>query len=383
VEDSREERRNRRLRPFVGRVAGALERFVGDRRAVRRAATVVAAVFAAAVTFAVLLYGTTYKRVTLVVDGRERVVETTAADVRTLLAEEGINVRPYDRLSAPYGARLRDGDRIGLERARPVVVTVDGMTRTVYTTGKTVGEALSQLAVDLDEHDRVTPDLAAELSADTEIRVVRVEKETVEIREALPFGTVRTTDATLPKGKERLVREGRSGERVKTVEKVYEDGVLVEEKVVAEKTVAQPVDRVIAVGTKQPVTVLSADDENEARVVTKGGVTFRYVRVLNNVTLTAYSTNARAYPGGQWTGITATGTKTTEGRTIAVDPDVIPLGWWVYIEGIGFRRAEDTGGAIRGNKIDIYFDNVDYARQFGVKRGYKVYVIGKEKPAAD
>lgn len=371
------------MRPFVGRVTGVLGRFVLDRRAVRRAATVVAAVFAAAVTFAVLLYGTTYKRVTLVVDGRERVVETTAADVRALLAEEGLDVRPYDRLSAPFGARLRDGDRIGLDRARPVVVTVDGMTRTVYTTGKTVGEALSQLSVDLDEHDRVTPELGAELSADTEIRVVRVEKETVEIREALPFGTVRTTDATLPKGKERLVREGRSGERVKTVEKVYEDGVLVEEKVVAEKTVAQPVDRVVAVGTKQPVTVLSADDANEARVVTKGGVTFRYVRVLNNVTLTAYSTNARAYPGGRWTGITATGTKTTEGRTIAVDPDVIPLGWWVYIEGIGFRRAEDTGGAILGNKIDIYFDSVDYARQFGIKRGYKVYVIGKEKPAAD
>ncbi|GJM83433.1 hypothetical protein HMSSN139_59290 [Paenibacillus sp. HMSSN-139] len=45
---------------------------------------------------------------------------------------------------------------------------------------------------------------------------------------------------------------------------------------------------------------------------------------------------------------TASGTRVTEGRTIAVDKDVVPLGWWVYIEGIGFRKAEDTGGASMG-----------------------------------
>lgn len=77
---------------------------------------------------------------------------------------------------------------------------------------------------------------------------------------------------------------------------------------------------------------------------------------------------------------TATGTRVTEGRTIAVDPNVIPLGWWVYIEGIGFRRAEDTGGAIKGNKIDLYYDSVKRANNFGRKSGMKVYVIGPVKP---
>lgn len=50
---------------------------------------------------------------------------------------------------------------------------------------------------------------------------------------------------------------------------------------------------------------------------------------------------------------TATGTYPTPGRTIAVDPKVIPLGSRVYIEGIGFRVAEDVGGKIRNNRIDI------------------------------
>ena len=82
--------------------------------------------------------------------------------------------------------------------------------------------------------------------------------------------------------------------------------------------------------------------------------------MLKNVTLTAYSAGvastgkAKSHPEY---GITASGTTVTEGRTIAVDPKVIPMGWWVYIEGIGFRRAEDTGSAVKGNKIDVYFES--------------------------
>jgi 3D (Asp-Asp-Asp) domain-containing protein len=62
-------------------------------------------------------------------------------------------------------------------------------------------------------------------------------------------------------------------------------------------------------------------------------------------------------PGMNGKGITSTGTKVKQGRTIAVDPRIIPYGTRVYIEGIGYRTAEDCGGAIKGKRIDIYVDS--------------------------
>ncbi len=63
---------------------------------------------------------------------------------------------------------------------------------------------------------------------------------------------------------------------------------------------------------------------------------------------------------------TATGTNPKQGRTIAVDPDVIPYGTKVYIDGKEYI-AEDCGGAIKGNRIDVYFDNHQEALDFGVQ----------------
>lgn len=110
-------------------------------------------------------------------------------------------------------------------------------------------------------------------------------------------------------------------------------------------------------------------------MVSRAGVDFKYKKVLNNVSMTAYSAEQQGI-GTR----TASGTRVTEGRTIAVDPNIIPIGWWVYIEGIGFRRAEDTGGAIKGNKIDVYYDSLKSAMNFGRKSGRTVYVIGPVKP---
>lgn len=76
---------------------------------------------------------------------------------------------------------------------------------------------------------------------------------------------------------------------------------------------------------------------------------------------------------GKSDGVTATGRKAKQGRTVAVDPNVIPYGSIVYIDGVGDYIAEDCGGKIKGNRIDIYFDSHKDALEFG-KQEHKVYV---------
>ena len=72
---------------------------------------------------------------------------------------------------------------------------------------------------------------------------------------------------------------------------------------------------------------------------------------------------------------TATGTYPTEGRTIAVEPRVIPYGSKVWIDGHGWRVAEDTGGMIKGNSIDVMVDSFDVAMDIGRKQKVVVYEI--------
>ena len=72
---------------------------------------------------------------------------------------------------------------------------------------------------------------------------------------------------------------------------------------------------------------------------------------------------------GKSDGITATGAKVKEGRTIAVDPDVIPLGSKIELDGHTYI-AEDVGGAIKGNKIDLYFNTHNEALKWGVQYKY-------------
>ncbi|MGM9611967.1 MAG: 3D domain-containing protein [Butyricicoccus sp.] len=95
-------------------------------------------------------------------------------------------------------------------------------------------------------------------------------------------------------------------------------------------------------------------------------------KAMGNFKLTFYC--ACSSCSGGFGSNTATGVRCTEGRTIAVDPRVIPLGSKVYIEGFGDFIAEDTGGAIKGNRIDIYLNDHSRCYALGVARA-NVYVM--------
>lgn len=70
---------------------------------------------------------------------------------------------------------------------------------------------------------------------------------------------------------------------------------------------------------------------------------------------------------GGWGSSTSSGAKATEGRTIAVDPRVIPIGSRIFIEGFGDFIAEDVGGAIKGNRIDVFVNSHSRCYQLGIK----------------
>jgi uncharacterized protein YabE (DUF348 family)/3D (Asp-Asp-Asp) domain-containing protein len=333
--------------------------------------------------FLMLLYGTAAKRVTVVLDGQVKTIETRQWDLKRVLEENEIAVGEHDRLSSPLTAAIKNGDSFVIDHALAVQVTADGETKTMYTVARTVESALKELNLSVGEEDKLTPPLDTALANETAIQIVRVKRESEEFTETMPFEVEKKNDAQLVKGKEQVVQEGQEGVVLKTKEKVYEDGVLVSEEIVGETVQMERVNKVVAVGTKNPVVVLSASSPNVDKV-TKAGVNFNYKQVVNNITLTAYTASSAGKSSSHpQYGVTSTGTKVTEGRTIAVDPKVVPLGWWVYIDGVGFRRAEDVGSGVKGNKIDIYFDTPEYASRFGLKRGYTVYIIGPNKPTAD
>lgn len=108
--------------------------------------------------------------------------------------------------------------------------------------------------------------------------------------------------------------------------------------------------------TTEETTLIEDTSEEAAEPEPKSLGTFK---------LTAYCACPQCC--GEWSdGVTYTGTTATAGRTIAVDPDVIPLGSTVYINGTPYI-AEDIGGAIEGNRIDVYFPSHQDAIEFGVQ----------------
>jgi uncharacterized protein YabE (DUF348 family)/3D (Asp-Asp-Asp) domain-containing protein len=337
--------------------------------------------------FLVLLYGTADKHVSVVVNGRETIVSTKQWVLQRLLDEQAITIGPHDKVSMPLNASIKDGDRIVVDKAIPLNVKADGKVRTLYTTKKTVQAAIEEANIPIRSQDKIQPSPDTAIWSNMTVSVIRIEKKFTETTHKVPFTVVKKEDPKLEQGKQKVIQTGVEGLIVKRFENTFADGVLVSQTMVTKLTQTDKVDKIVAVGTKKPepkVSVLTADSPS-VTTLSKRGVTFKARKVLKNVTLTAYTAGvastgkSKSHPDY---GITASGARVKEGRTIAVDPDVIPIGWWVYIEGIGYRRAEDTGSAIQGNKIDVYFDSESYANKFGRKRGYTVYVLGPKKPEA-
>lgn len=158
----------------------------------------------------------------------------------------------------------------------------------------------------------------------------------------IPKETVYKDDPQTEAGTETVLEEGSDGKKVDTIKTTFYQGEEYGQEIVDSKTIA-PVDKVISRGTK---IVWRTLDTPEGQI--------SYWKNLR-VWATHYDSHC---PGcDEWT---ATGLKAGKG-VIAVDPKVIKLGTRVYVPGYGLAVAGDTGGAIKGNIIDLGFDDAKTA----------------------
>lgn len=355
-----------------------------------------------------------------VVDGENYFeVETKGRTVGDALYAANITLGEKDSVSKDPSAEIFDGDTITVNRGKLIFLNTSGETYEICTGAATVGDALVSDGFQVGKYDEVIPDVNAPIENGMSVSVTRVYVEVYEVHEEIPFTETTVTNDKENIGYKKVVQEGKPGTLSRTFKKVSKDGAGITATLIGENVTENPVEQIVEIGTKQ-VTVseqqTTASNTGTANAAvstsvaltpgqTADGVPFAAIPTMaqnntvtatsGNTAVTAYGTftfskvinaKATAYEGssasnGKWAGKTATG-RVPEFGVVAVDPGVIPLNSRLYIESsdggkswiYGFAIAGDTGGAIKGNRIDLCYNTTEQCYQFG-RRDAVVYVL--------
>ena len=304
------------------------------------------------------------KPVKLTIDGQEKVIMTTAPTVKELLKEQNINIKSDDVIMPAPSTPLEENGKVTYEKAFPLTLNDGGISKKVFSTSTTVADFLEKQNITLNEYDRVEPAAGEKIAQNDTVRVIRVEKVNDVVEEPVDFKEKEQGDSSMYKGESAVISEGVKGLVKRNFETIKENGKVVSRTLIDETVLKNPVDRVVAVGTKSVPNSSALVKSSAPKANSK--VKEMYVEA------TAYS----PYDAGM-SGITATGInirKNPNTKLIAVDPKVIPLGSKVWVEGYGVAIAGDTGGAIKGRRIDILMPTKDDCFDFG-RRTVKVRII--------
>lgn len=296
------------------------------------------------------------QKITLVQDEETEEVWSTADTVEEFLKEQDLEVNEKDKITPSKNTKMEANMEVAIDKAFSLKLVVGGNEKQVWSTSTTVADFLKQQGVKLNDLDRVEPGLVEKVEAKNTVNVIRIEKVTDVVEEPVDFAVITKKDDSLSKGKENIVKEGKDGLISKKYEVIKENGKEVKRKLLSEKVVNKKQDKVITVGTKTTVAQASRGASNVNS--TSGKEIY--------VSSTAYTASCKGCSGVTSTGVDLK--SNPDAKIIAVDPSVIPMGSKVYVEGYGYAVAADKGGAIRGNRIDVFFSSKNDAYRWGVKK---------------
>ncbi|HHX51706.1 MAG TPA: DUF348 domain-containing protein [Clostridia bacterium] len=287
-----------------------------------------------------------------VIDGEEVIPVTTFAfTVGQALKGADLEIRPEDKVIPDWASPVQDGMEIRILRAEKVCLEVDGKEWTVLLAGPEPLELLRKEQVFTGPLDRLEINLKSSETGGGHIKVTRIAERIVEETVSVPFDTLNQPDGQMERGQRVVLQEGKNGWARQEVLVRIVNGQETERKVLTSQIMTKPQKRIVAYGIlDQSRSVARGQSSNVKKVMT--------------MEATAYTHTGNP---------TATGIYPYRG-VIAVDPKVIPLGTRVYVEGYGYAQAQDTGGLIKGDRIDLFMDTEKEAREWG-RRVIQVHVL--------
>ncbi|HVA38494.1 MAG TPA: ubiquitin-like domain-containing protein [Candidatus Dormibacteraeota bacterium] len=290
-----------------------------------------------------------------------RTIVTSAATVGAVLADDGIRLGSRDLVAPAAGTEVTPGLDIRYERAVDVTIVSGTIRLTIHTPGPTVGDVLRHEGIALGMYDRVTPKPSEPVRANEQITIVRVTEWTRTLDRRVTPPVEHRISYTMRPGAMKVLAPGKPGEERVTIRYIQREGAPLTRKVTTRSVLVKPKPKVVAEGV---------GDWNRFRQLASRGGSF-----AGTIAYTAMHMVATAYTPfcTGCDGYTATGLRAGYGL-VAVDPRVIPLGTKLFIPGYGPAIAADTGGAIRGNRIDLGFEHYAEAMAFG-RRSIVVYIL--------
>lgn len=300
------------------------------------------------------------KTITIVINSKPQEYITFKSDVRKLLKNKNISLEPKDKIFPSLDAKIYDKDTITIKRAVNVSVYMDGKKLSIQSAEDNVESFIKSEGLSVNKIDKVEPSINTLLSDGMEINIIRVEIKSFTESIPIDFKTIINKNSGLPNNHTKVTQEGILGEKQIITNVTYENGKEVCRNIVSENISKKPVDKTIVQGT-YPLLPIS-----------RGGDILPYSKIIKSKTTAYYAVHG---VGSTFTSTGRIAVRNPDGySTVAVDPSVISYGSKLFIEGYGFAIAADTGSAICGNWIDVYFNTYSEACNWAVKY-VNVYIL--------
>lgn len=314
--------------------------------------------------FSQAVFATTY----VITDG-ERVIThaTFASDPAVILSEAGLNLEDADTFTSGRNS-------IVVHRGQRVLLSWHGEERIVTSPGETVEALLKRLHLDPDSTDMISAAPGDMTFDGMTLRVDRVVYQEETYSALVPREVSYCNAPGIPAGMVETLSPGRDGELLRTAAVTYINGREASREILRNEWIAEAVDAVVATGTGHAIRY------SDGPVITESTITLPTGEVLTYTHTGTVRATAYTHTDAGCNTVTSTGSTVHIG-TVAVDPTFIPYGTRMFIAAedgsyiYGLAEAEDCGGAIKGDRVDLYLPTFDDCIQFG-RRKCTVYYLG-------